>query len=123
MSLFGITVIILLIILIVLGTSFYLKNSNSSMPASINKKENYENIPSDYKNLKFGNRNSFYTFLENGLKGTPVRSIESIETKRFPFIIENTTNYFNSDTPTISSGNELGTNIGKLPRSMCQCSR
>ncbi len=61
------------------------------------------------------------SFLENGLKGTPVKSIDSIESRRFPFIVENTTNMYNSDSPIINSGYVFGTNLGRNNEDKCIC--
>jgi hypothetical protein len=105
---FGLIIIIILLFFIVMYF-------NKKVPGI--KEEKF----SDYGNARFGNRNSFYRFLDNGLKGTPIKSIDSIESKRFPFIVENTTNVYNSDSPTLNSGYTLGTDLGRNPEDKCVC--
>ena len=108
----------ILILLIILGLIYLSKNKNEKFedkPSYIDQK-----MENKYLDTAVLNRNPFYTFLGNGLKETPVERIDAIETKRFPFVIENTTCKQNSDSPILHSGNVLGTDIGK-ENSGCIC--
>lgn len=65
----------------------------------LNKKELFSNIGYNQK-------------MNKNFKGTPVNRIDRIHSKRHPYMIENVTNYYSSDSP-IFCQSQLDTNLGK----------
>lgn len=89
MNLFALICIILILVIILTVFCFY----------KYEKKENFGEV----EQFKPKHKKKF----------SPIVSVDAIPTGRYPFVIENTTNYFNSDSPILCSGNNVGTNIGK----------
>ena len=97
---------VLFFLLIGVGLFFYFHSKKETFQS---KKEMTSD--DDYRHLKFANRNN----KNDGIEQTSVVSIDAIKTRRYPFVMENTTNHYNSDSPMLCSGNRVGTNLGKSP--------
>jgi uncharacterized membrane protein len=54
--------------------------------------------------------------VESPFKGTPVVEITALETRRFPYVVENVKNWY-STQPLVPS--TLGTNVGKRCPGVC----
>jgi hypothetical protein len=70
--------------------------------------------------LGYTDLTKYYSNMDNSLKETPIVNISAIETNRFPIIVEDTTNWYDTQG-LIVPGIKLGTDNGKLPNSECFC--
>lgn len=123
----SVVVIIVIFILVLLATialsgeSF--KDLTPFLPMTTEKRENNEVIdPYVPQNIRFRDATKFYEGLDDGLKGTSLVNVSEILTNRYPIAIETSTNWY-STQPLIGNEISLGTNEGKLPKSMCGCKK
>ena len=72
------------------------------------------------ENLGYSDITGYYNGLEDGLKGTSLVNVSSIDSARYPIMIETPTNWYNTQSLILEQAN-LGTNEGKLPNSDCFC--
>lgn len=72
-------------------------------------------------NLGYSDITDYYNSLDNGLEGTSLVNISSVDSNRYPIMIETPTNWYNTQ-PMILEKTHVGYDSGKLPSSKCICS-
>lgn len=125
-----IVVIIVIFVLLLIG-GFALSKENFTnpgmLPAKQNpflnaKKTNSQFIDTSVPdNLGYSNITGYYNErMDDGLNGTSIVNVSSIDSGRFPIMIETPTNWYNTQGLLLRNA-DVGTDTGKLPSSDCFC--
>lgn len=114
-------IVIIVIFLFILFGCMTMKESfvNPGMKplTKFSKKKNFIDtyVPS---NLGYSDITQYYDSMDNTLNGTSIVNVSAIDSKRFPIMIETSTNWYNTQ-PMVQTS--LATDMGKLPKSECIC--